>query len=245
MKNTKVEYVNLDKDSELNKLPDEIMDMSYIDDKDLEELGKKHDGIIKAQEEQEKQFEELIEKQEQREAEMQKAYDDYMASEKEMEELEEKIFPRKQITVKLFPDTHKELKLWATSKDTTLEKIATYIVEEKIYNFDIVEYVSEEFKSAEELSSEWGFEDYEIAQYGEEKMQDNDKALYDQVNKKLKNGNSRRRINVKVYYGTHRKLRVMAAIQDRSLDNIVSSLIEEVLGEKIELDTQDLLNQLN
>ena len=103
--------------------------------------------------------------------------------------------------------------------------------------------MSYEFKSADELSSD-GFDDYETAQYGYEKMQDSDKSLYDQINKELKNGNPRKRINVKVYYETHRKLRVMAAIQDRSLDNIVSEIIEDEIGEKNEFDTGELLDQL-
>ena len=175
---------------------------------------------------------------------MQKAYDDFINAEKEMEEYEERIFPRKQITVKLFPNTHKKIKVIATSKDTTLEKVATSIVEDKIYNMDIAKYVADEFKSADELSSEWGFDDYETAQYGYEKMQDSDKSLYDKINKELKSGNPRKRINVKVYYETHRKLRVMAAIQDRSLDNIVSEIIEDEIGEVNEFDTGDLLDQL-
>lgn len=207
------------------------------------EFEKQYEHVEKYLEEQER-MDELIEKHDQRVSEMQKAYDDFIKAEKEMEEYEERIFPRKQITVKLFPNTHKKIKIIATSKGTTLEKVATSIVEDKIYNIDITKYVADEFKSADELSSEWGFDDYETAQYGYEKMQDSDKSLYDQINKKLKNGNPRKRINVKVYYETHRKLRVMAAIQDRSLDNIVSEIIEDEIGEVNEFDTGNLLDQL-
>ena len=206
------------------------------------EFEKQYEQVEKYLEEQER-MDELIEKHDQRVSEMQKAYDDFINAEKEMEEYEERIFPRKQITVKLFPNTHKKIKVIATSKDTTLEKVATSIVEDKIYNMDIAKYVVDEFKSADELSSE-GFDDYETAQYGYEKMQDSDKSLYDKINKELKSGNPRKRINVKVYYETHRKLRVMAAIQDRSLDNIVSEIIEDEIGEVNEFDTGDLLDQL-
>ena len=212
------------------------------DEEREKEFEKQYEQVEKYLEEQER-MEELIEKHDQRVSEMQKAYDDFINAEKEMEEYEERIFPRKQITVKLFPNTHKKIKVIATSKDTTLEKVATSIVEDKIYNMDIAKYVVDEFKSADELSSE-GFDDYETAQYGYEKMQDSDKSLYDQINKELKNGNPRKRINVKVYYETHRKLRVMAAIQDRSLDNIVSEIIEDEIGEVTEFDTGDLLDQL-
>ena len=207
------------------------------------EFEKQYEQVEKYLEEQER-MDELIEKHDQRVSEMQKAYDDFINAEKEMEEYEERIFPRKQITVKLIPNTHKKIKVIATSKDTTLEKVATSIVEDKIYNMDIAKYVADEFKSADELSSEWGFDDYETAQYGYEKMQDSDKSLYDKINKELKSGNPRKRINVKVYYETHRKLRVMAAIQDRSLDNIVSEIIEDEIGEVNEFDTGDLLDQL-
>lgn len=207
------------------------------------EFEKQYKQVEKYLEEQER-MDELIEKHDQRVSEMQKAYDDFINAEKEMEEYEERIFPRKQITVKLFPNTHKKIKVIATSKGTTLEKVATSIVEDKIYNMDIAKYVADEFKSADELSSEWGFDDYETAQYGYEKMQDSDKSLYDKINKELKSGNPRKRINVKVYYETHRKLRVMAAIQDRSLDNIVSEIIEDEIGEVNEFDTGDLLDQL-
>ena len=207
------------------------------------EFEKQYKQVEKYLEEQER-MDELIEKHDQRVSEMQKAYDDFINAEKEMEEYEERIFPRKQITVKLFPNTHKKIKVIATSKGTTLEKVATSIVEDEIYNMDIAKYVADEFKSADELSSEWGFDDYETAQYGYEKMQDSDKSLYDKINKELKSGNPRKRINVKVYYETHRKLRVMAAIQDRSLDNIVSEIIEDEIGEVNEFDTGDLLDQL-
>ena len=206
------------------------------------EFEKQYEQVEKYLEEQER-MDELIEKHDQRVSEMQKAYDDFVNAEKEMEEYEERIFPRKQITVKLFPNTHKKIKVIATSKGTTLEKVATSIVEDKIFNIDIAKYVADEFKSADELSSD-GFDDYETAQYGYEKMQDSDKSLYDQINKELKSGNPRKRINVKVYYETHRKLRVMAAIQDRSLDNIVSEIIEDEIGEENEFDTGDLLDQL-
>ena len=49
--------------------------------------------------------------------------------------------PKKQITVKIFPNTHKKLKVIAASKDTSLEKIATAIVEDKVEELDIVDYV--------------------------------------------------------------------------------------------------------
>ena len=67
-------------------------------------------------------FDELIQKQVQRENKMRQVREDFLD---EMGEL-----PKKQITVKLFPNTHKALKVIAASKDTTIEKIATAIIED-------------------------------------------------------------------------------------------------------------------
>ena len=64
-------------------------------------------------------FDKLIEKQKQREQEMKQAREDF---------INEVETPKKQITVKLFPNTHKTLKVIATAKDTTLETIATSIL---------------------------------------------------------------------------------------------------------------------
>ena len=186
---------------------------------------------------------ELLAEQEEREAEMRKVYEDYIQSEKELDEIDDKIFPKKQITVKLFPDTHKKLKVMATSEDTTLDKAATSIVEDRIYSMDIVKYVEEEFKNAHELFVP-GFDDYSTARYGGEQWEDHGKKLYDTHNKLLKKGNPRKRINVKVYDETHMKLRIMAAIQNRSLDNIVSSIIEDEIGGSIEIDPDKLMDEI-
>ena len=40
------------------------------------------------------------------------------------------------------------------------------------------------------------------------------------------------------------KLRIMAAIQNRSLDNIVSEIIEKELGETIEIDPDKLMDEI-
>ena len=189
-------------------------------------------------------FDKLIEKHEQREKEMQKAYDDYIASQEKIDEWEEKIYPKKQITVKLFPNTHKKLKVMATSKDTTLEKIATSIVEDKIGSMDIVKYVTDEFDLAEEYASYRIGVDYSIAQYGSDLMEDHNKADYDRYATVLKIGKPRKRVNVKVYSDTHMKLKIMAAIQDRSLNNIVSSIIEDEIGEPNEIDFTELNNAI-
>ena len=83
-------------------------------------------------------FDELIKKQIQREKSLKQVREDYMD--------EMKAFPKKQITVKLFPNTHKALKIIATAKETTLETIATSILEDKIEGLDIVEYVKVSFE---------------------------------------------------------------------------------------------------
>ena len=88
-------------------------------------------------------FDELIQKQIERENKMKEVREDYI---NEMGEL-----PKKQITVKLFPNTHKTLKVIVASKDTTIEKIATAIIEDKISDLDIVKYVKMSFDNSEKI----------------------------------------------------------------------------------------------
>ena len=167
-------------------------------------------------------FDELIEKQVQRENKIRQVREDYL---NEMNEL-----PKKQITVKLFPNTHKALKVIATAKDTTLETIATSILESRIERLDIVEYVKESFDNKNDF--DWL------------KQIDIDNSAYDINDKMLDKGNPRKRINVKVDPDTHKKLRVISAIQDRSLDNIVGSVIEYEIGEENNINTSKLMDEI-
>ena len=167
-------------------------------------------------------FDKLIEKQEQREQEMRQVHEDF---------INEVDTPKKQITVKLFPNTHKTLKVIATAKDTTLETIATSILEDRIEGLDIVEFVSEAFKSGND-----GFDWLQRL--------DIDNSTYDVNDKLLNKGNPRKRINVKVNPETHKKLRVVSAIQERSLDQIVGSIIEYEVGEENNIDTVKLMNEI-
>ena len=167
-------------------------------------------------------FDELIEKQVQRENKIRQVREDYL---NEMNEL-----PKKQITVKLFPNTHKALKVIATAKDTTLETIATSILEDRIERLDIVEYVEKSFENDNEF--DWV------------KQIDIVNTAYDINDKLLDKGNPRKRINVKVDPDTHKKLRVISAIQDRSLDNIVGSVIEYELGEENNIDASKLMDEI-
>ena len=167
-------------------------------------------------------FDKLIEKQKQRVEEMKQVREDF---------INEVETPKKQITVKLFPNTHKTLKVIATAKDTTLETIATSILEDRIEGLDIVEFVSEAFKSGND-----GFDWLQRI--------DIDNSAYDVNDKLLNKGNPRKRINVKVNPETHKKLRVVSAIQERSLDQIVGSIIEYEVGEENNIDTVKLMNEI-
>ena len=60
----------------------------------------------------------------------------------------------------------------------------------------------------------------------------------------MNKGNPRKRINVKVDYETHKKLRVVSAIQDRPLDKIVGSIIEYEVGAEINISTVKLMNEI-
>ena len=167
-------------------------------------------------------FDKLIEKQKQREQEMKQAREDF---------INEVETPKKQITVKLFPNTHKTLKVIATAKDTTLETIATSILEDRIEGLDIVEFVSEAFKSGND-----GFDWLQRL--------DIDNSAYDVNDKLLNKGNPRKRINVKVNLESHKRLRVISAIQDRSLDNLVGSVIEYEIGEENNINTAELMDEI-
>lgn len=172
-----------------------------------------------------KKYEELIEKHAQRDMAIKEVSEDYIQ--------EEQILT-KQISVKIFPNTHKTLKLIAAAKDTTLERIASSIVKAKVGNLDIVEYVREAVENPDEFED--GF--YLL------RREDIDKSAYDLNDKLLNKGNPRKRINVKVDLDTHRKLRIVSAIQDRSLDKIVCSIIEYEVGEKNQIDTSELMDEI-
>ena len=165
---------------------------------------------------------ELIEKQEQREEEMKLAKEDFINEMKP---------PTKQITVKIYPNTHKKLKVIAATQDTTLEKIATAIIEDRVADLDIVEYVKESFENGDD-----GFNWLQQI--------DVDNGAYDINDKLLKKGNPRKRINVKVNLESHKKLRVISAIQDRSLDNLVGSVIEYEIGEENNINTAKLMDEI-
>lgn len=171
-------------------------------------------------------------------------YEDYVITEEERDAIEEEIFPRRQISVKLFPNTHKKLKVMASSESSTLEKVATSIIEDKIYDIDIVKYVKDEIETAEEIEEFTRGKLYGNPDYLELSIKDGKKHTYDMNDKILKKGNPRKRINVKVYQQTHLKLKIIAAIQDRSLNDLVSSIIEDELGEKNEIDSNKLLNEI-
>ena len=165
---------------------------------------------------------ELIEKQELREQEMKLAKEDF---------INEMKTPTKQITVKIYPNTHKKLKVIAATQDTTLEKIATAIIEDRVADLDIVEYVKESFENGDD-----GFDWLQQI--------DVDNGAYDINDKLLNKGNPRKRINVKVNLESHKKLRVISAIQDRSLDNLVGSVIEYEIGEENNINTAKLMDEI-
>ena len=170
-------------------------------------------------------FDALIEKHVQRQQAMKQQYTDY---------IEEQNIPKRQIAIKIYPNTHKALKIIATSKDTTSEEILTSIIEDKISDFDIVKYVKDavENPKAFEDNRDWLHRD------------DIDNSAYDLNDKLLNKGNPRKKINVKVDLKTHRNLRVVSAIQDRPLSKIVGSIIEYEIGEINQIDTSKLMDEI-
>lgn len=80
--------------------------------------------------------------------------------------------------------------------------------------------------------------------YGWLQRVDIDNSTYDINDKLLNKGNPRKRINVKVDLETHKKLRVVSAIQDRSLDKIVGTIIEYEAGETNDIDSVKLIDEI-
>ena len=154
--------------------------------------------------------------------------------EKQEKALEKHVQRQMRLTVKLFPNTHKKLKLIAASKETTIEKIATGIIEEQFQDFDIVDFVEKAFEYPKEFE-----EGYDWI-----RQEDADNSAYDLNDKILKKGRPRKRINVKVDSETHKKLRVISAIQDRSLDKLVGSMIENEIGDDTKINASKLMDEI-
>ncbi len=238
MKNIKVEYVNLDENLNTQE-PDIFDDLINNHEQRIIEMKKVSNDYIR-------EMDELVEQAEQAENKRLEELSNLAQKFEEeelnrLEELGKKIDediiydmePRKEITVKLFPKTHKELKIMAASKDKPLKMIVTSIVEDAIADFDIIKHVVEGLEIADP-----------ILLYHEEQTKDNYKMFYDLgVRKKVINKRPRKRINVKVNYPTYRELAVMAAVQDRTLDNIVSEIIENETGVTVTVD--EIKNELN
>lgn len=164
----------------------------------------------------------LIEKQIEIEKEMKQVREDYI---NDMES------HMKQITVKIFLNTHKMLKINAASKNTSLEKIATSIIEDKVSDLDIVEYVKNAFEN-DNANCE-GLQQSDITN-----------KTYYLKDKLLKKENLQKRINVKVNPEIHKKLRVISAIQDKSLDKIVGSVIEYEVEETNNIGSIKLMGEI-
>ena len=206
--NVKVEYINLD-EKELEESDKLVEEMEKLEEQHQQEQMEEFDRISN----------EMIEKHEKRLEEIGKLADKYQ------EEMIYDMEPRKDISVKLFPNTHKKLKMMAASEDIPLNMLLTSIVEDTLDDFDIVTHVIEGFNVPDP-----------ICIFHEEQSKDTHKMFYDlAVNKKFIKGR-RKRVNVKVNYPTYRVLGVMSAVQDRTLDNIVSEILENETGETIEWD---------
>lgn len=230
MKNIEVEYVNLDEN--LNNEPNIFDNIIMNHEQRIMEMKEPYNEYIQ-------EMDDLVEQAEQEEDErlgelsnLALKFDEERIE--ELDRIEKRIDediiydmePRKEITVKLFQNTHKELKLMAVSKDKPLKHLVTSIVENAVNYIDIVKHVVEGLQIEDP-----------ILLYHEEQRKDNYKMFYDLgVRKKVIKKTPRKRINVKVNYPTYRMLAVMAAVQDRTLDNIVSEILENETGVTITVD---------
>ena len=153
---------------------------------------------------------------------------------KELEKLDNYLFPKIQVSAKLYPETHKQLKIRATTEDTTIDKMATSIIEDRIHDLDIAKYVEKEFENINDSrqSVHLGSDHWNKM---EEKFRDEYEEVYEYLAEKGKSI-AMKRINVKVYLSTHKKLGVIGAIENKSLGTLVSEYLEKEFGF---IDVQD------
>ena len=147
---------------------------------------------------------------------------------KELEKLDNYLFPKIQVSAKLYPETHKQLKIRATTEDTTIDKMATSIIEDRIHDLDIAKYVEKEFENINDsrLSVHLGSDHWNKM---EEKFREEYEEVYEYLAEKGKSI-AMKRINVKVYLSTHKKLGVIGAIENKSLGTLVSEYLEQEFG---------------
>lgn len=153
---------------------------------------------------------------------------------KELEKLDNYLFPKIQVSAKLYPETHKQLKIRATTEDTTIDKMATSIIEDRIHELDIAKYVEKEFENINDSrqSVHLGSDHWNKM---EEKFREEYEEVYEYLAEKGKSI-AMKRINVKVYLSTHKKLGVIGAIENKSLGTLVSEYLEQEFGF---IDVQD------
>lgn len=128
----------------------------------------------------------------------------------------------KQITVRVSKDNLKTLKVLSTIKDMTSEKMATSIIDDEIIDLDIVKFVEDSYSPMDIFEKGYGT------------WLNSNELSDEEIPKK--------RINVKVDAETHKKLKIISAIEDRSLDDIVSSIIEHAVEEDNLKDTSKLID---
>lgn len=147
---------------------------------------------------------------------------------KELEKLDNYLFPKIQVSAKLYPETHKQLKIRATTEDTTIDKMATTIIEDRIHDLDIAKYVEKEFENINDSrqSVHLGSDHWNKM---EEKFREEYEEVYEYLAEKGKSI-AMKRINVKVYLSTHKKLGVIGAIENKSLGTLVSEYLEQEFG---------------
>ncbi len=147
---------------------------------------------------------------------------------KELEKLDNYLFPKIQVSAKLYPETHKQLKIRATTEDTTIDKMATSIIEDRIHDLDIAKYVEKEFENINDSrqSVHLGSDHWNKM---EEKFREEYEEVYEYLAEKGKSI-AMKRINVKVYLSTHKKLGVIGAIENKSLGTLVSEYLEQEFG---------------
>lgn len=129
-----------------------------------------------------------------------------------IEQMEDAVNDTKKVTIGLYQKTHKKFKVMAGVKNISLEKTASKFVEDEIMNLDIVKYVQEYLDKDED--------DELYAAYDQEEIDKMEDAAF-----------PRKRVTIKLSQEAHRRLKVVAGAQGRSLEKCASEIVEDKIND--------------
>ena len=119
----------------------------------------------------------------------------------------------KRVTIKLYKETHAKLKIIASINDTSLDNMASEIIKTKINEMDIAKVVEDGLKMLAEPDP-YG------DQYSEEEAERFDDAHF-----------PKKKVTITLDEDIHKKLKIIASAQDKSLESEASYIVWEKINE--------------